>query len=314
LFSIIIPLFNKSPYIQRAIDSVLNQEFKGYEIIVVNDGSTDGGGELVEEEYGSKIRIFNQSNSGVSFARNQGILHAKFSWIAFLDADDYWHPQYLAFMAQAISENPEIGILGAHYDSVTLSENPQLKYFSFQDYFKQAVRNTYFFTSATVVRKTFFDNKPGFDPRLKLGEDIDVWLRASLFFGDGLYIQNTLVFYGSEDNQRATEKQYLLEETLIPKILDPHYYEDAVGQSKCTIDEFKAFRDKWLYFMLYPMFKTKGNSAGISDVLDKMDSRYLLVRGIYKLPTGILRQLFSNRSICKIFRNYMKFCFRYIYV
>ena len=314
MFSIVIPLLNKSPYIQRAIDSVLNQEFKGYEVIVVNDGSTDGGGELVEEKYGSEIRLFNQSNSGVSIARNQGISHAKYPWIAFLDADDYWHPQYLSFMAKAISDNPHIGILGAHYDGARLSENPQLHYFLFQDYFKQAVRNTYFFTSATVVKKTFFDHKPGFDPKLKLGEDIDVWLRASLFFGDGLYIQNTLVFYGSEDTQRATEKQYLLEETLIPKILEPYYYENAVGQSPCTMAEFKAFRDKWLYFMLYPLFKSDVNSAGLSDVLDKMDSRYLLVRGIYKLACGILKQLFSNRNISKIFRNYMKFCFRYIYV
>lgn len=313
MFSIIIPLFNKAPFIQRAIDSVLHQEFKSYEIIVVNDGSMDGGGDLVSETYGTSIRLFNQVNSGVSVARNQGILQAKFPWIAFLDADDYWHPQYLAFMARVISENPETGIIGAHYDSVSLTENPNLKYLLLKNYFRKAVRNTYFFTSATVVKKEFFDKKPGFDPELKLGEDIDVWLRATLFFGDGLYLQNTLVFYGSEDAQRATQKEYLLEETLIPKIIEKDYYQNSIGASLCSISDFEAFRDKWTYFTLFPHFRNSENKIATQLVLRKLGSSFFLASMIYKLPFGVLQKIFSNKSFSKLFRNYLKFCLRFIY-
>lgn len=306
-------MYNKAPYIQRAIDSVLKQEFKEYEIIVVNDGSTDGGGGLVEKTYREQVKFFNQPNSGVSVARNFGIQQAQFPWIAFLDGDDYWHPQYLHLMAKAISENPEVGIIGAHYDSHRLSEDPQLRYFLFKDYFKQAIRNTYFFTSATAVKKLFFEKKAGFDPKLKLGEDIDVWLRASLFFGDGIYIQNTLVYYGNEDSQRATQQNYFLEDTLIPKILDRDYYASSLEKSSCSLTDFKAFRDKWIYFTLYPYFNLIENRIPIRNVLAKMDSKYLLVRTIYKLPSGLLHKLFKRRFFSKGFRDYMKFCFRYIY-
>ncbi|MBS9525600.1 glycosyltransferase family 2 protein [Litoribacter alkaliphilus] len=313
MFSVIIPLYNKGPFIHRAIDSVLNQEFKEYEIIVVNDGSTDGGENLVKETYSQKVYLINQANSGVSAARNLGIHHAQFPWIAFLDADDYWHPKYLLLMAQAISENPEVGIFGANYDSFNLAESPKLKYFLFKGYFKQAVRNTYFFTSATIVKRIFFEKKPGFDPQFKLGEDIDVWLRASLFFGDGIYVQNTLVYYGSEDVQRATQQSYLLENTLIPKILEERYYEDSLEKSNCSRLNFLDFRDKWIYFTLFSHYKLAENRKAIQEVLDKMESRFLLVRIFYMLPFTLLHQLFLNRTFSKGFRNYIKFCFRYIY-
>lgn len=304
MFSVIIPLYNKAPFIRRAIDSVLRQEFEDYEIIVVNDGSTDGGGSLVEKTYGERVKLFNQTNSGVSVARNLGIQQAQFPWIAFLDADDYWHPQYLKLMAQAISENPGIGIFGAHYDSVRLSENPQLKYFLFQDYFKQAVRNTYFFTSATVVKKLFFEKNEGFDPRIKLGEDIDVWLRTSLFFGDGIYINNTMVYYGQEDKARATSKLYKLEETLILKLFDKDYYKASIDKSTCSLKEFIAFRDRWVLFNLYPLIKDQNTKALVNTISNK----YILVKGFYYFPI-----LFSILSFKSIFRKYMKFCFRYIY-
>lgn len=314
MYSVIIPLYNKAPYIQRAIDSILNQEFKDYEIIVIDDGSTDGGGELVDKLYGNKIKLIHQENSGVSAARNRGIQEAKYPWIAFLDADDYWHPLYLSFTARTISENPDIGIIGTHYDSHKLSENPELKYYALKDYFKKAIKNTYFFTSATMVKNDFFLNNPGFDPQLKLGEDIDVWLRASLFFGDGIYIQNTLVYYGNEDKNRATQQAYEFKQTLIPKILQNDYYDGSKLSSTCSKKEFEAFRDIWIYSTLYPHYKVKKNITDIQRVLAQMKSRYFLVRGIYKLPYKFQRDLFANPSFSRFFRNYLKFCFRYIYV
>ena len=313
MFSVVIPYYKKRKYIERCLSSVYRQTFSEFEIILVDDGSDDDVDDVCRDKY-PDVYLIQQPNQGVSVARNTGISAANQRYIAFLDADDYWHPQYLDFMARAISENPEIGIIGAHYDSVKLAENPQLDYFQLNRYFKQAIRNTYFTASSTVLKREFFERNPGFDTRLKLGEDTDVWLRASLFFGDGLYVNNTLVFLGTEDENKATGKMYLLEETLIPKILGNSYYINSVDKSSCSAAEFEAFRCKLVYFALFPHYRVWANRSSIRAVLDKVGSRYLLVKSIYKLPFGLLHGLSNSRFFSKLFRNYMKFCFRYVYV
>ena len=92
--SVIIPTYNREEYVVKAIDSVLGQKFDDYEFIVVDDGSTDNTKEIVNK-YGDMIRYIYQHNSGVSAARNTGIKLAKGEWVAFLDSDDEWRPDYL---------------------------------------------------------------------------------------------------------------------------------------------------------------------------------------------------------------------------
>lgn len=292
---------------------MLNQSFKKYEIIVINDGSTDRGEQLVEEAYGDKIRLLHQINKGVSTARNRGIKEAKFSWIAFLDADDYWHPDYLDFVAKVIIQQPDCGIVGAHYSSNNLELNPSLSYYKLDNYFKRAIRNTMYFTSATVVRKNFFDCNPGFDPDIKLGEDIDVWLRASLYFGDGWYVSNTLVFYCQEDDKRATRKIYPLHQTLIPKLSSKGFLTNVKISSKSSENDFLIFRDKWIYFTLFPHYGLNVNKKPIAEILKRIPNRYLLVRTLYLMPFNLLQRFFRNGSFSGLFRKYMKFCYRYIY-
>ena len=89
-FSIVIPLYNKQDCIRQALDCVFNQSFQDFEVIVVDDGSTDRGAEIVREYKDERLRLVSQKNSGVSAARNAGIAAAHNSWIAFLDADDIW--------------------------------------------------------------------------------------------------------------------------------------------------------------------------------------------------------------------------------
>ncbi|MFO7826271.1 MAG: glycosyltransferase family A protein [Cyclobacterium sp.] len=311
MFSIVIPLFNKKKFICRALDSVFEQRFKEFEVIVVDDGSADGGGDLVEEQYKERVKLIRQENQGVSPARNKGIQVAKYSYIAFLDADDYWHPDYLGFVAMVIEENPNVGIIGCHYDSFQLEKKPRLTYFRLENYFKEAVHNIRFFTSATCVKKEFFENQPGFDSNLKLGEDIDVWLRASLFFGDGIYIENTLVYYSQEDSSRATGKSYPLDQTLIPKVLNKNYYTNSIADSSCSPKTFIEFQSKWVYLNLYQHYLS--NDTRIGKVLSRIPRRYFLIHAIYSIPVRVLKPVFSSNRLSAIFRNYMKFCFRYVY-
>ncbi|WP_051315444.1 glycosyltransferase family 2 protein [Algoriphagus terrigena] len=313
MFSVIIPLFNKKDFVTRAIDSVFTQSFTGFELIVVDDGSTDGGGEFVASKYGSKLNLIQQTNKGVSTARNVGINQAMFPWIAFLDADDYWHVNYLEFVSKVIAVNPVIGMVGTRYSSTEIESTPILHCFKLDHYFRRAVRNTMYFTSATVIKKDFFSNNPGFDPQIKLGEDIDLWLRASIFYGDGYYINNTLVYYGQEDAQKATNKIYPLNETLISKIVKQNYHFSARNRSNFIEKEFLDFRDKWIYFTLFPHYRLKSNERPIADTLNSLPGRYFLVRAIYLLPFGLLHRLFATDFFSGWFRKYMKFCFRFIY-
>ncbi len=126
--SVIIPLYNKGPYIKRALDSVLSQTFQDYEVIVVDDGSTDDGPEVVSGYKDARLRIIHQENAGPGAARNRGIKEAKGQYIAFLDADDEWLPEFLENSVLNLQKHPECVLSTCDYitdssrESTTLSK------------------------------------------------------------------------------------------------------------------------------------------------------------------------------------------------
>lgn len=114
--SVVIPLYNKEPYIAGALNSILNQTYQDFEVIVVDDGSTDGGMEIVKECQDPRIRLIQQENSGVSVARNQGIKAARSELIAFLDADDEWLPLFIETILRLRALYPNAGLYGTAYE------------------------------------------------------------------------------------------------------------------------------------------------------------------------------------------------------
>ncbi len=118
MFTVLIPLYNKAAYIQRALDSVSDQTCAPAEILVVNDGSTDGSDEIVRRHGNPLVRVLDQPNQGVSIARNNGLAAASQPFIAFLDADDRWRPGFLAAMRRAIEAFPTATLYGSGFATV----------------------------------------------------------------------------------------------------------------------------------------------------------------------------------------------------
>lgn len=183
MFSIVIPLYNKELSIGNTIQSVLNQTYQDYEIIIVNDGSTDNSLHVVEQIKDSRIRIINKPNEGVSSARNRGIKEAKYEWIAFLDGDDLWrndHLEEITKMMQVFS-NEKIYVTSFQYsDGRDMFRHPRnSNIFIIKNYFKDVLKEDLIWTSIVVVHKSCLENVGVFNEQLNRGEDLDLWARLA---------------------------------------------------------------------------------------------------------------------------------------
>ncbi|MDR1592243.1 MAG: glycosyltransferase family 2 protein [Prevotellaceae bacterium] len=208
MFSIIVPLYNKALYIRHAVDSILSQTFRQFELIIVNDGSTDKSLEVVQgiNFSGVDVRLINQPNAGVSTARNNGVKAAKYDYVAFLDADDWWHPTFLEEINRLIHDFPEGAIHASAYYKVKNGVNiparigvPKDFERGYFDYCKAYSLSPWMplWTGAVVIRKTVFNEMQGFNPRLKLGEDFDLWVRVALKYKVAL-INKPLTYYNQD--------------------------------------------------------------------------------------------------------------------
>ena len=189
-FSIVIPLYNKAPYVISTIESVMVQTMGDFEVIVVDDGSTDGGAELVSNMSDSRVRLVRQVNQGVSAARNLGIGLARGEWVAFLDADDWHHPAYLATLLRAQNAHPEANTVAAEFVPVPHSEGvwpsmwpeitatPELELIT--DLPHRWMTGQSLISSSVAVRTAHLQMmQPCFAVGESHGEDLDLWFRLA---------------------------------------------------------------------------------------------------------------------------------------
>ena len=178
--SVVIPTFNSAQLVPEAIESVLRQTYKDFELIVVDDGSSDDTG-VVLSEFGNRIHYFRQPNQGVGAARNRGLALAQGKYIAFLDADDLWSPTKLAEQIP-LFEDATVGLV--YSDWAVISDRGQPSGSRLKDLhprsgyvFDALVQCGFILTSGTVVRRSCLDNVGNFDQTLSHAEDYDLWLR-----------------------------------------------------------------------------------------------------------------------------------------
>lgn len=189
MISVIIPLYNKAPHIVRTIESVLAQTVLPAEIIVVDDGSTDGGPELlIPYESQKVIRLIRQKNSGESAARNRGIAEAENDYVAFLDADDYWLPSHIEVVMRLIAKFPQAALLStAHFiERGGLKYRPRSSYSDgwmglVDDFFCRYAKGLSLINSITAcARKVELVSVGGFPVGVRRGPDIICWVNMAL--------------------------------------------------------------------------------------------------------------------------------------
>lgn len=192
-FSIVIPLFNKEQYIAETLDSVIHQTFDDYEVIIVNDSSTDRSLSIVKsfEIKDSRFNVYTIPNGGVSNARNFGITHSHGEFVCFLDADDLWKPDYLKEANSLIEKYGKSNFLCFAYE--WFEDNPQnvVKHCSLEKYFKGDKQIDFFkysvlskasvaLTSAVIIRRSrLMELDYCFPKEYSMGEDVDLWVRSA---------------------------------------------------------------------------------------------------------------------------------------
>jgi len=202
-FSVVIPAYNRYKQLRAALDSVLAQTFKDYEIIVVDDGSTDET-PLIEETYRGKIRFIRQKNLGVSAARNAGILAGDSSHIAFLDSDDIWLPAKLERQFAFIKENSGIALSQTNEIWIRNGRrvNPKLKHLKRAgNIFIDSLALCLISPSASVLKREIFSEYGLFDENLPACEDYDLWLRILAHEEAGLLDENLVIRYSGHQGQ-----------------------------------------------------------------------------------------------------------------
>lgn len=185
-FSIVIPAFNSAGTIGRALDSVYGQSWRDFEVIVVDDGSSDDL-ENALAPYGERLVLIRQANAGAAAARNTGAKHASGRLLAFLDADDFWHPRKLELQLAAFADRTDVALCwtdallhssGEQFglDGVEIPQHAPIEYSS---NFDEIFAKPYLGTPGVVMPRALFDELGGFRHDLKSAEDIDLWLRAA---------------------------------------------------------------------------------------------------------------------------------------
>lgn len=297
-FSVIVPLYNKEPYVEKALRSILGQTFYDFELVIVNDGSKDNSLAVAEKVLAGigNARIINQENSGVSTARNNGVSASKGEYICFLDADDWWEPMFLEEMSKLVDEYPDAGIYGTGYTIINehkrrtrvapigVDEGFEKGYINYCQVYAKTLAMP-LCTGAVCIPRRIFDGLGGFKANLKLGEDFDLWIRIALKY-KVVFLNKSLSNYNQDVDgaNRGVGKLHKLENHMLWNL---GYLEDEEN----TNPDYKQLIDNLRTYGLMPYFLSEQYHESAKVELKKVDwdSQPKSIRKKYQSPLWLLR-------------------------
>lgn len=298
-FSVIIPLYNKAPYVKKALQSVFAQSFTDYEIIVVDDGSTDESTNVVEaflSDSAAKCFLIRQENAGVSVARNNGVARSQGDFVCFLDADDWWAPTFLEEISALIDEYPEAGIYGTGYTIVNETKHKtRVTPVGVEDEFERgyidycqvyAKTMAMPLTSISVaIPRPVFDEMQGFPKGVKLGEDFLLWIQIALKY-QVAFLNKPLAFYNQDSDLRWRAVSHLHE----PRA-HMLWNLGLLEEEERNNPVFKLLIDNLRATNLFPYYLSRKFRASACRELEKVDwtRQPEKTRGLYRKPILLLR-------------------------
>lgn len=233
MISVVIPLYNKAATIERAINSVLNQTVQDFELIVVNNGSTDGGEKIVRQIEDNRLKLVEQENKGVSMARNRGVEAAQSEWVAFLDADDEWRPTFLETVLHLKEQYPDCSVCATAYqrcnangvtEDIKLQKVPSEESYRMDNYFEVASLSDPPFCSISVmVRKASLEAFGGFPKGVHQGEDLLTWARLASKYEIAYCPIAQSIFYTGEQSTMDIPKRQPAENDIVGHELETIY-------------------------------------------------------------------------------------------
>ena len=303
MISVVIPLYNKEKQIAATLQSVLQQAFQDFEIVVVNDGSTDGSVAAAETVQDERIRIIHQENAGVSAARNRGIAEAKYELIAFLDADDRWKPDYLQTQYELMKKYPDCSVFACNYEFVhadgTVHPSIIRKLpFEGQDgvlsnYFEVAsCSNPPLWTSAVMVRKTAMQAIGGFPVGIKSGEDLLTWAR--------LASRNKIAY------STRTSSLYLYDEREYTQSPREHDSDDPVGKALQLLQKdnqqpgLRSYISLWYTMMASTYFRLPRRKKLMKSALNAIKFRNNVLKNTFFLLFAVFPLSFRRWIFLKL--------------
>lgn len=255
-FSIIIPLYNKEKYIKNTIESVLNQTYDNFELLVIDDSSTDHSYEIVSHIKDNRLKLFKKKNSGVSDTRNFGIKQATNEYLIFLDADDLWKENFLECIIKLQTKYPKAEMFALSYKMKNriINFRTESETIWISDYFKYA-KNNICWTSALCFKKTLIEKIGLFRNGVKRGEDLDYWLRASLATSGIAYYNRPVATYNLIEENSAALSYNNYKESF------PYWewYKESAESPYYT---------KYVSYMIYTLAKCAFKNKKYQDVLE----------------------------------------------
>ncbi len=285
--SVVIPVYNKEKYVKETLQSVLNQDFKDFEIIIIDDGSTDRSIAIAKQFSSSKIKIIQQDNQGVAIARNTGVAAAQAEIIAFLDADDLWLPNHLSVINQLSQLYPDAGFYATGY-KLKFNEHQYAVSFPFKDknlllqpYYRYDKGQALFYISNFAIKKSIFMAEKGFKPGID-AEDTEFFIRIGQKYPLAYSKITTMIHLNEAEN--SLFNQYRLERKIA--LLD--FFEQAEQNDA----DLKAYLD--MHRFTWTMEALINDNESLAKQLkQEIDTKNLNWKQkiLIKLPAFVLRQL-----------------------
>lgn len=310
-FSVIIPLYNKAPYVRKTVESVIVQTYVDWELIIVDDCSTDGGGDVVANITDSRIRLIRlEKNGGVGAARNRGVSESTSPFICFLDADDWWEPTFLEEMARLIAEFPDAGIYGTNYTIINETKHKtrvaqigvengfEKGYINYCQVYAKTM-NMPLWTGAVCIPRNVFDEMHGFPKGIKLGEDFMLWIHIALKHKVVL-LNKPLSNYNQDVNPtyRGTHNKKYDPESFMTFHLNQFAEEESKNDDlKILLDRLRVY--SLMNFRRYNLYPQRVNAEIAKVDLSNVERIYLFY---YKAPYWIVRAYLETKEILSIIK------------